>query len=76
MILYTDGITEAFNPQSEMFGLERLDRALENCGIDARAIIDGVLGELDTFTAGREPADDITLICVRITAGGQRTADG
>ena len=35
IVFYTDGITEATNPAGEMFGLDRLDEALENCHLVA-----------------------------------------
>ncbi|MHC4548682.1 MAG: PP2C family protein-serine/threonine phosphatase [Planctomycetota bacterium] len=68
IIFYTDGITEAFNRDREMFGLDRLDRTLENCSLDAGALIDTVLDELNRFTNGREVADDLTLLVARVTA--------
>jgi sigma-B regulation protein RsbU (phosphoserine phosphatase) len=67
LILYTDGITEAMDPGGAMFGVERLDGVLENCGINARALIETVLAELTTFTRGRELADDVTMLVARVT---------
>ena len=68
LLFYTDGITEAFNDAGEMFGCERLDKTIENCGIDAQALIDSVLDGLNRFTNGRELADDLTLLVARVTA--------
>ena len=68
ILFYTDGITEAFNDAHEMFGRERLDRTIENCGIDSQALIDSVLEGLSRFTNGRELADDLTLLVARVTA--------
>jgi sigma-B regulation protein RsbU (phosphoserine phosphatase) len=67
IIVYTDGVTEAFNRQFEMFGLERLDRVLEDCRIDASGLIAAVLEALDAFTDGNKPNDDRTIIVARIT---------
>jgi len=67
LVFYTDGITEAMNPKGEMFGLDRLDGVLENCGIDAQAIIKSVLDELDAFRSGRDLADDVTMLVARVT---------
>jgi len=67
VIFYTDGITEAMDPAGEMFGLGRLDRVLENCGVNADALIASVLDELRAFTEGRELADDVTLLVARVT---------
>lgn len=68
LIFYTDGITEAMDPKGEMFGLDRLDGVLENCGVNAQALIDTVLAELLAFTSGRDLADDVTMLVARVTA--------
>ena len=67
IIFYTDGITEAFNPQNQMFGAERLDEAIENCALTARGLIEDTLAKLHAFTAGREADDDRTVIVAKIT---------
>jgi sigma-B regulation protein RsbU (phosphoserine phosphatase) len=66
-ILYTDGITEAFNPSGEMFGADRLDGTIENCSISAQGLIEEVLERLDSFREGRELSDDLTLVVARVT---------
>jgi sigma-B regulation protein RsbU (phosphoserine phosphatase) len=67
LVLYTDGITEAQNPAGQMFGLERLDRVLENCAIGAQDLLKEVLATLDQFTAGRPPHDDRTLLVGKVS---------
>jgi sigma-B regulation protein RsbU (phosphoserine phosphatase) len=64
---YTDGITEANNPAGEMFGLDRLDRVLEECSLVASALLDEVLRAVEKFTEGRAADDDRTLIVARIS---------
>jgi len=66
IIFYTDGITEAFNPQQQMFTAERLDQAIENCALTAQGLIDETLAKLAAFTAGREADDDRTIIVAKI----------
>ena len=66
MIFYTDGITEAHNPQGELFGNERLDRTLELCTLEAQALLDTVLESVEAFAAGRAADDDRTLIVARV----------
>lgn len=66
MILYTDGITETFNPQGEMFGSERLDLALENCQLDAAGLIDAVMDQVNAFAAGALKEDDRTMIVGKV----------
>jgi phosphoserine phosphatase RsbU/P len=73
LVLYTDGYTEALNPQSEEFGSDRL---AESCSVrrsDALAAIARALElELDSFCAGSPASDDRTLVMVRrrIDGGG------
>ncbi|MGP1273481.1 MAG: PP2C family protein-serine/threonine phosphatase [Phycisphaerales bacterium] len=66
VVLYTDGITEAFNDSDEIFEVERLDGVLANCGIDAEALIRSVLQALEAFTAGRPADDDRTLVVLKV----------
>jgi sigma-B regulation protein RsbU (phosphoserine phosphatase) len=66
IIFYTDGITEAHNPDNEQFGTARLDNELENCSLQAKALLDSVLQAVETFAVGRPADDDRTLIVVRV----------
>jgi phosphoserine phosphatase RsbU/P len=67
IIFYTDGITEAHNGiRGEMFGIERLDKMLENCSLQASALLDSVLLAVEEFTHGRTADDDRTLIVARV----------
>jgi len=66
IVLYTDGIIDARNPDGRMFGTERLDRALTGCRADADRIIQAVLESLETFTQGTPPDDDQTLLIAKV----------
>ena len=66
IVFYTDGITEAFNPNGEMFGTERLDRVLENCSVNAASLIDELLAAVSDFTAGQPADDDRTILIARV----------
>ena len=63
----TDGVTEAMNPERQFFGGERLRASLswvtENVG--PGELIARLRDDLQRFTSGAEPADDITLLVVR-----------
>ena len=67
IVFYTDGITEAFDTEGRMFGLERLDEVLENCHLRADGLIEEVLKALDAFTAGVAATDDRTLLVAKIS---------
>jgi sigma-B regulation protein RsbU (phosphoserine phosphatase) len=66
LIFYTDGITEAHNPQGELFSVERLDAELQACQLHAGALMDSVLSAVETFADGRPADDDRTLIVARV----------
>lgn len=66
LFLFTDGITEAFDPTGEEFGTARLEAALETGrGRSARELIGGVLRATEAFAAGAEQSDDITCLALR-----------
>lgn len=67
IVFYTDGISEAFNPDDAMFGVARLDDVLEDCALSAQGLIDSVLQAVDEFTQGRAPDDDRTLMVAKVT---------
>jgi serine phosphatase RsbU (regulator of sigma subunit) len=66
LVLYSDGVTEANNPDFDEFGEERFIRVLsENRAHTAREIVDAVTAALKEFTAGAPQADDITLLVAK-----------
>jgi sigma-B regulation protein RsbU (phosphoserine phosphatase) len=71
LLLYTDGVTEAMAPQRpgtprELFGVERLDRLLIDCGgVRPSGCIERVQAELGAFTEDAPTTDDQTLIAIR-----------
>ena len=67
LVLYTDGITEAHNKHGKMFGLERLDKVLENCAIGAPDLLESVLSSLEQFTEGQPAHDDRTLLVAKVS---------
>ncbi len=67
ILFYTDGITEAMNRSSELFGEERLDAILAAHDGDAAALVDRVLATLRDFEGSRPAADDRTLLVLRLT---------
>lgn len=68
VVLYTDGITEAVNPEGELYGEERLYAVIAELPPDltAHEVTDRILGELEVFRNGVEAKDDITLMVVRV----------
>ncbi|MGD9057317.1 MAG: SpoIIE family protein phosphatase [Desulfobacterales bacterium] len=68
IFLSTDGIWEAFNPDGEMFGKDRIyDILRKNAASGAEEIVRNVLADLDSFQQGASIEDDITLVIIKIT---------
>ena len=68
LLIYTDGVSEAENRHHQPFGEERLQKLIDNHSeTSAQACLDMIIKELDTFTEGQEPFDDITMLCLRYT---------
>jgi sigma-B regulation protein RsbU (phosphoserine phosphatase) len=66
LVLYTDGITEAANPDGQMFGEDRLlDTILSNLHRSSTDIKHLLLEEVHNFVAGTPRQDDIALIVLR-----------
>ncbi len=66
VVFYTDGITEAMNPAGKMFGVERLDSALENCMLNAEGLIRTVLTSVEAFAEGHPADDDRTILVAKV----------
>jgi sigma-B regulation protein RsbU (phosphoserine phosphatase) len=67
LVLYTDGVTEAFNDLNEAFGEEQLSAyLLANRALPARAVLDGLVAEIRRFAGGAAQSDDITLVVVKV----------
>lgn len=64
LILYTDGLTEARNPQQDFFGLNRLRNVIESVSGDMEVLGQAILDDVHSFIAGRPRSDDLTLACV------------
>jgi serine phosphatase RsbU (regulator of sigma subunit) len=62
VLLHSDGLAEAHNPDREMFGFPRV-AALVGRSAAGEALIDACLAELADFTGrDHEQEDDITLV--------------
>ncbi len=62
-IFYTDGITEAFSPEGEQYGLDRLRATIRATdGDSAQAILDGIDSSVAAFIGDNAPSDDRTLM--------------
>jgi len=62
VLFYTDGLDEAHNGKKELFGKERIVKALGDSGASAQGTIDALLTDVARFTDGEAQSDDLTLI--------------
>jgi serine phosphatase RsbU (regulator of sigma subunit) len=68
MLLYTDGVTDVINPKGRRYSMESIRDGLHGPITDASSMIARVMAAIDTFRAGAEIPDDITLVAVRTAA--------
>jgi serine phosphatase RsbU (regulator of sigma subunit) len=73
LVMYTDGIVDAQNPQEAFFGNDRLlscfQTSLEH---SAQHLKDAIIAKIDQFSSGAPQVDDITLV---ILARTQETSE-
>ena len=66
LVMFTDGVTEAWNPQKMEFGTERLNAILGGL-VDkgSRQIVDTIKTAITDFAEGAEQSDDITMLVIK-----------
>ena len=67
ILLYTDGITEAFDPNKKMFDISNLKTAVkDSVHRSSKEVIDHINLQLATFVDSNELQDDATMVGVKI----------
>lgn len=67
LLIYTDGVNEAENPQQQQFGDDRLLSILRDTHYDSsRQVIETLTAAVDKHRNGAEPNDDLTVMCIHI----------
>jgi sigma-B regulation protein RsbU (phosphoserine phosphatase) len=67
IVLFTDGITEAMNGDSDLFGDTRLRRLIEEHGhLDSGELRERILREIEAFVGGADQHDDMTMILMKV----------
>jgi sigma-B regulation protein RsbU (phosphoserine phosphatase) len=74
LVLYTDGVTEAFNPADEQFGDARLIETLAGLrdSDGPQDVARAVMSAVKQFESGADQSDDITLLIVKFTGAHAR----
>jgi len=66
LVIYSDGITEAFNTEGKLFGRNRLQEIIkEYCCSDPEQIVYKIIEEVEKFAGAGQYVDDKTLIVVK-----------
>jgi PAS domain S-box-containing protein len=69
LVIYTDGVTEAANPEGEEFGFDRLCDAIRQAReLSLETSLEKITGALNHWTVGAEPADDISIVALERTS--------
>jgi sigma-B regulation protein RsbU (phosphoserine phosphatase) len=67
LALYTDGISEAMDVGSDLFGDARLSRLIGEHGhLDTADLRERILREIEAFVGGADQHDDMTMILIKI----------
>jgi len=76
LCVFSDGITEAFNPVEELFGRERLESALAGTSpaSHAKDVMQSICTDVYDFAAGAEPSDDLTIMVLRWRGNANQSA--
>ena len=68
LLLYTDGVNEALDTKGLEYGEERLRSNLALLAPQGpKAVVDGLIADVEKFLGGRRSLDDITLIALQKT---------
>ena len=77
IVLYTDGVTEAFDAKGDDYGEARLEAFLERSQkLGTKYLVESLVRDVDEFVGGAEQSDDITMFCLRYVAWDVRDARG
>lgn len=61
--LFTDGVSESMNPSNDLYGIRRLQAAMEQAGSGVASLGQHILTDVRRFAGPRSQNDDICLVC-------------
>ena len=66
LIMFTDGVNEAFNTDFQEYGEERMEQLLsQQSGKDCRALIDAQMNDVKLYAGEAPQSDDITIMALK-----------
>ena len=75
LFVYTDGVPEATNADTVLYGTDRMIGALNKArGVMCRDLLEALHRDVDTFVGAADQFDDITMLCIerRTAADGMK----
>ncbi len=67
IVFYTDGISEAMNVESDLFGDSRLSDIIQEHGhLSSGELRERILREIESFVGGADQHDDMTMILLKV----------
>ena len=67
MLIYTDGLNEAENPQKQLFGEHRLQELMAGAlSLNSEQVIEMLQEAVERHRDGAAPNDDLTLLCLKL----------
>ena len=70
LVFYSDGITEAMDPSSELYGEKRLREHVAR----PSATVQSLLEDVRSFSSGQPASDDITVVMIRARERAEEAA--
>ena len=77
IVLYTDGVTEAFDANRNDYGERRLEEFIKRSSqLGTKYLVESLVQDVDEFAGEEEQSDDITVFCLRYVAWDVRDERG
>ena len=65
VLMFTDGVNEAMNPENEIYGMTRLNKLFRSARGTVEKFGQQLVADVEQFGEGRPQRDDICLVCFR-----------
>jgi phosphoserine phosphatase RsbU/P len=66
LFLFTDGVTEAFDINDNLYSDKRLESLLENSKtLEVKELVNKVISDVNNYSTGVQQSDDITVMAIR-----------
>ena len=76
LVFFTDGISEAMNAESHLFGEDRLSQLVEDHGgLSSEDLRERILRDVESFVDGADQHDDMTMIVLKVLDVGTPSAE-